>query len=316
LDYTHPFMGDGFQVKYTIRKSEIIDVGLGVFAEEDIPKDTVIWRSTVGNSVKISRTLFRSLCDSELERSPLSKKLYNAIAMYSVYEHDEDCLCMILDNGRFVNHSVEPNSLFVDGVSVAARDIFSGEEITEDYASYEPYPWPEPWNHFPIEPDEARLEEYLKTHPENPCGDTHISRYKCYVDDTGDRGLGLFLGVDAREGDIIGEPDPNTSLYLSQEQWRTFTSSNQDDSPLSQGFYEACTTFGFYMGDCDCILVSFDNARFVNHSLDASIIDFETMNIFRWDMPAGTELIDDYTKYDRCPWAMFTWNSALDQNPF
>jgi uncharacterized protein len=55
-------------------------------------------------------------------------------------------MVLIPDNGRFVNHSDAPSSgAGVNGrllYSVALRDIAAGEEITEDYATYDECPWP------------------------------------------------------------------------------------------------------------------------------------------------------------------------------
>jgi len=303
---------DGFLISYSIKQSKY--GGLGVFAEEFVAEGTSIWEQTSGNAVKISRELYRNLCDSELAKSPLSMKLFQAIASYSCYENYGDCLCLILDNGRFVNHAAEPNSVYFDGVSIASRNIYPGEEILEDYNTYDRYPWPEPWDPFPGAEDLDAIEEYKKSHPENPCSETFLCKYKCFVADTGDRGLGLFLGVDVKEGDAIWEANIENSLFLTQENWKVFTASHLDDSYLSQGFYDACMMYGFYMGSFDSMLICFDNARFLNHSLDPNLADFETMNIFRYDLESRVELIDDYSKYDRCPWAMFAWTDVLENH--
>jgi SET domain-containing protein len=49
-----------------------------------------------------------------------------------------------IDDGRFVNHSNDPNSVGVPGncnESMAARDIAPGDEITEDYRTYSMAGW-------------------------------------------------------------------------------------------------------------------------------------------------------------------------------
>src|SRR6478752_3001763 len=44
-----------------------------------------------------------------------------------------------LDNGRFMNHSDDPNTAFTDpAVGWTIRDIAEGEEITCNYAEFEP----------------------------------------------------------------------------------------------------------------------------------------------------------------------------------
>jgi len=291
--------------------------GLGVFAKELIPAGTPIWRAGPSNTVLIPRPVYYHLTHSEVDLSLPSRRLYESIASYTLYYKSADALMLILDNGRFVNHDAEePTSQFIESASIALKDILPGEEITENYDLYDQYPWPEPWDPSPgcIHPE--LVEEYLKTHPLNPCHPTHIQDLECYVGDAGPRGLGLFLGVNGLEGDVIWEINAETCLMLSEEQWRSFCASNYYESEASQWFYDSCMQFGFYVSSLDRIVVNMDNSRFVNHSLENTINGFGTKNILRYDSAAGTELLDDYSKYDRCPWAVFAWNEVLDPSSF
>ncbi len=118
--------------------------GLGVFAVTDIPAGTQWWSTDVGDTITISRSQFAALAESA--SSPASDAIMAGIQTYSIYLKALDLMVLIPDNGRFVNHSDLPNSAgHVDGrliYSVALRDIARGEEITEDYASYDECPWP------------------------------------------------------------------------------------------------------------------------------------------------------------------------------
>ena len=118
--------------------------GVGVFAVTDIPEGTQWWSGDVADMVTISRVQFAALVSSA--SSPVSDALIGGIQEYSIYLAALDLMVLIPDNGRYVNHSDKPNSAAsVDGTllrSVALRDIAAGEEIVEDYATYDHCPWP------------------------------------------------------------------------------------------------------------------------------------------------------------------------------
>lgn len=131
-------------------RAELVEVrpsqvhGLGVFAVTDIPAGTQWWSMGVDEAITISRTQFVTLVQSA--SSPASEALMAGLQEYSIYLRALDLMVLIPDNGRYVNHSDAPNSAArVDGMilySVAERDIAAGEEITEDYATYDECGWP------------------------------------------------------------------------------------------------------------------------------------------------------------------------------
>lgn len=94
--------------------------------------------------IKITRGQFQALTTSA--SSPTSDALIANIQEYSIYVARLDLMILIPDNGRYVNHCDEPNSsAHATGTtltSVAIRDIAAGEEIVEDYATYDHCPWP------------------------------------------------------------------------------------------------------------------------------------------------------------------------------
>jgi len=301
----------GFNVQCIVKESNL--GGLGLYADEYITKGTAIWTAYNNNILKITRPQYYQLCNSELDKSIMSLKLYNAISVYSLYDIDSDCLVMILDNNRYVNHSNEPNSLYIDGVSIALRDIEVGEEIVEDYGSYDHFPWPEPMDNYPLGHDLNIRIEYMKTHPENPCQETFLDRYKCYTQQTDDRGVGLFLGVDCKEGDVFWEMTDENVVLISEEQWKIFIESQLEGSALSTGFYEAIAYYSFYMASYNSMVLCVDNARFINHSKDGTIVDLDGVyNVFGRDYSAGIEIVDDYSKYDKCDWVNFAWAHVLE----
>lgn len=130
-------------------RSDLVEVrpsqlhGLGVFAVGDIPAGTVWWSADLSDTITISRAQFEALAESA--SSPATDALMSGIQEYSIYLGALDLMVFIPDNGRYVNHSDTPNSgASVVGTelrSVALRDIAAGEEIVEDYGTYDHCPW-------------------------------------------------------------------------------------------------------------------------------------------------------------------------------
>lgn len=130
-------------------RSELVEVrqsplhGLGVFAVTDIPGGTVWWSAELADTITISRGQFEALASSA--SSPATDAMMSAIQEYSIYLATFDLMVLIPDNGRYVNHSDDPNSgALVAGTelrSVALRHIAAGEEILEDYGMYDHCPW-------------------------------------------------------------------------------------------------------------------------------------------------------------------------------
>ncbi|HEV7254301.1 MAG TPA: SET domain-containing protein-lysine N-methyltransferase [Mesorhizobium sp.] len=102
--------------------------GAGVFAAETIPAGTVIWRLDPDWDRLVPDARYRAA-------PPVLKELLDRYAYPSpdrpgflVYE---------VDNGRFMNHSPDPNTDFSHPDHGAARrDIVAGEEITCDYGEF------------------------------------------------------------------------------------------------------------------------------------------------------------------------------------
>jgi SET domain-containing protein len=104
--------------------------GVGVFAGEPIAKGTTIWRF----DPHFDRTIPRS----ELENFP--EGIRDFLEKYSYPYHAEpDVIVIEADNGRFMNHSNEPNTDFSRmDFGFALRDIKVGEELSCDYAEFDP----------------------------------------------------------------------------------------------------------------------------------------------------------------------------------
>jgi hypothetical protein len=104
--------------------------GVGVFAAQDISAGTLIWR--------LDERFDRLIHRREVDGQP--KTMREFIERYSYpYPHDPDLLIVELDNGRFMNHSDEPNTVFSDpDAGFALRHIAADEELLCDYGEFDP----------------------------------------------------------------------------------------------------------------------------------------------------------------------------------
>jgi len=301
--------------------------GLGLFASRLIPQGTVWWKATHNNILRVSRPQYRTLLNSELENSVQSTNLYEGISTYSFYDAATDNLMVILDNGRFVNHSDTPNSRSMhnengDIQSVAMRDIQPGEEILESYYGYDSYPWPERWSSDPIEINQRAIQEYREKFLKEFVEEDLMAKYKMVVKDTEDRGLGLFIGVDAKKGERIFKATAENCLSITENQFTTLSRSKLKESPLSQSLYDAILYFGYWEENCKAMVVALDGARFMNHQEDGVTTSYDINGdltvgntYVRNDVRRGTELVDDYREYTPCPFARFSYEIFVYKEP-
>lgn len=114
-------------VRTTVRPSSIH--GLGCFAEEDIRKGQVIWEFDPRFDIVLS--------PQEVAGLPAAMQDYLEIYAYTETRDGREVIVLNADNGKYMNHSDNPN---VDGAgdkNIAARDIRAGEELTCDYHSFD-----------------------------------------------------------------------------------------------------------------------------------------------------------------------------------
>ncbi|RKG93628.1 SET domain-containing protein [Corallococcus carmarthensis] len=119
------------RVKTSVKPSRI--QGLGLFAEERIPRGTVIWA--------FDQPLDQRYWPGDVARMSAAAKAF--LARYAYCERGTLVLCG--DHARFMNHSDVPNcgNNASRTATVAVRDIEPGEELTDDYTSME-----DPWSEF------------------------------------------------------------------------------------------------------------------------------------------------------------------------
>lgn len=131
-------------LKTVVKPSSI--AGVGLFADQDIKEGDIVWQYTPDTCIIYTEKQFQSLLESfhKTERQVIQYYL-----TYSYYQKYLEGLIFCLDNGRFVNHSEQPNLAGPSNVplelawqfSVALRDIEKGEELMENYETYDSSEW-------------------------------------------------------------------------------------------------------------------------------------------------------------------------------
>lgn len=115
-------------VSTTLGVSEIH--GIGLFSRYAIRKDTPIWRFDPAIDIRITSQILRTLA----RPARIQVETY----MYLDNRTGECILCG--DDARFLNHSSNPNVVDEKDdpyLCRASRDIRAGEELTQNYFSFD-----------------------------------------------------------------------------------------------------------------------------------------------------------------------------------
>lgn len=109
--------------------------GIGLFADQDISQGALVW----------SMGLFDMFIDEETAKTRFLGPAYDEFIKYSPFDEKRKCYMLLCDNARFMNHSPKPNltsqvnTMWSD--TYAGRDIFAGEELTENYETFNDTPY-------------------------------------------------------------------------------------------------------------------------------------------------------------------------------
>ena len=114
-----------YVVKTYLDKSTIH--GVGVFAGEDIPKGTVVWKLTK----EVDRVWSREDVAALPEEAQTFIRRHGWVWRGKVY--------MSGDDGMMTNHSDDPNTITAveRETEIASRDIKKGEELTCNYRDFD-----------------------------------------------------------------------------------------------------------------------------------------------------------------------------------
>ncbi|MEM6577711.1 MAG: SET domain-containing protein [Pseudomonadota bacterium] len=144
---------DGFLFAYSVRETP--DKGLGVFAEERIPKGSLVWRHVTGQYAVYDERAFRA----RIAEMTHDEAVYELTHMFGLADFP-NCVIRVFDAGVLFNHSTDHNletsysvelarpldpasSTYIAEVSeallsdryamIATRDIEVGDEFTNNY---------------------------------------------------------------------------------------------------------------------------------------------------------------------------------------
>lgn len=99
--------------------------GLAVYATANIPKGTIVYADDP-LEVRVSQEEFSSF----------SKDMQQRIEKYS-FLNQSGVFVLSWDHAKYVNHCCQPNTLSTGwGFEIAIKDIYSGDEITDDYGLF------------------------------------------------------------------------------------------------------------------------------------------------------------------------------------
>lgn len=101
--------------------------GLGLFATEDVPRGTVVWRLDAGFDLEVD----------EVAAAALPPTARDQLDRYAYTDPVRGVRILCADDARFFNHADAANcgdsSEEGPDVTVALRDVAAGEELTWDY---------------------------------------------------------------------------------------------------------------------------------------------------------------------------------------
>lgn len=102
-------------------------MGLGLFAKEFIPKESMVWKFIEGIDIKISIEQLNQLNDAQKEY----------FYKYGWIENgEENFYYSSSDLTNFMNHSYSPNIGSKENFLIALRDIYIDEELFINYEEF------------------------------------------------------------------------------------------------------------------------------------------------------------------------------------
>ena len=106
--------------------------GIGLFADQLISKDTVVWEFNPLIDLRLS--------EDQIETLPEAAR--RQVQKYSYRDEFSGLYIFCGDDARFFNHADEPNCVDVTwgpfgGRTIAERDIEPGEELTCNYETFD-----------------------------------------------------------------------------------------------------------------------------------------------------------------------------------
>ena len=119
-----------FLYKTEVRTATNPKMGLGLFAKEHIPANSVVWKYVDDIDIKFHIDRMKEFNDAQ-------KEYFKKYAWIEKSEDGEEFVCSNADLSNFINHSNLPNIQNTGNFSVAICDIQVDEEIFINYNSFD-----------------------------------------------------------------------------------------------------------------------------------------------------------------------------------
>ena len=118
----------GMQIPYEVRDTEW---GKGLFTTAKVQCGSLVWAYCKGVNI--------NEYDEASANAHLATKSFTECQRFLDLTYGQrGLLCEVLDDGKYMNHSTEPNCRTRHGGNTyAIRDIEIGEQLFEDYASFD-----------------------------------------------------------------------------------------------------------------------------------------------------------------------------------
>jgi len=115
-----------FKYKVEVKNSKNPKMGLGLFANEIIKSDTIVWEFIDGLDIRIDQDTLNKLNDTQREFF----KKYG-------WKEDDGNYYSSCDLTNFINHSLNPNLICVGEIIKTNKDIEIGEELFINYEEFD-----------------------------------------------------------------------------------------------------------------------------------------------------------------------------------
>jgi len=116
-------------IKYRLDRSALH--GIGLFADEAIKKGQVVYTASPALDLNLSKNQFEGLNEKE----------QTEVKYYGFWDELNNVWHVDFDVSRFINHSSDASLTqekgHKDAYLIAARNINSGEELTQNYLEFE-----------------------------------------------------------------------------------------------------------------------------------------------------------------------------------
>lgn len=116
-------------IKYKLDRSN--KHGIGLFADENLKKGTLIYTASPLLDVNITNEQFNTLSDREKEE----------FQWWGFFDEPSQRWHVDFDVSKFINHSTEgtvtQDKNHVEAYLVTSRDVEKGEELTQNYLEFE-----------------------------------------------------------------------------------------------------------------------------------------------------------------------------------